>query len=75
MLPSASRKRVVRFRARPATDPGMLAAIVAILRTQRVRTIYETHFREPRRERMFLSSIGFVRDRGRCALANLGDSQ
>jgi hypothetical protein len=44
----------------PLLIGAVLAAIIAILRTQRVRFIYEAHFQEPRRERMFLSSIGFV---------------
>jgi hypothetical protein len=44
----------------PLLIAAVLAVIVAILRTGRVRAVYEAHFRETRRERMFLSSVGFV---------------
>ena len=44
----------------PLLIGAVLAVIIAILRTQRVRSVYEAHFQEARRERMFLSSIGFV---------------
>ncbi len=44
----------------PLIIAAILAGIVAILRSPRVRAVYEEHFQETRRERMFLSSIGFV---------------
>ena len=43
----------------PAIIGLVLLLIVAVLRSRGVRHAYEAHFRETRRERLFLSSIGF----------------
>ncbi len=43
----------------PAIIGLVLLLIVAVLRSRGVRHAYEAHFRETRRERVFLSSIGF----------------
>jgi MFS family permease len=44
----------------PFLIAAILAVVVGVLRTERVRRIYESHFQESRRERLFLSSVGFV---------------
>ncbi len=44
----------------PFLIAAVLGVVVGVLRTERVRRIYEAHFQESRRERLFLSSISFV---------------
>lgn len=43
----------------PLIIAGILASLVAIVRTTRLRKIYRARMAEPRRERLFLASLSF----------------
>jgi hypothetical protein len=43
----------------PLIIGGILAALVMIVRNTRLRRIYDARLAEPRRERLFLASVGF----------------